>query len=87
MTKLNLAQKLSVSATLLAVAVFLFAGGCQTTNWQDRWGDSKCMDGGRTIAVSIGILLVGGVVTFLLGLIPVRMSGTPVDASRLPPGK
>jgi len=98
---LSFIQKLAVSATLLAVAVFLFAGGCQVDMWQVGGNEvvrsasrpeygahvGRCMDLGRTMAVFSGILLVGGVATFLLGLMPARRSGTPGDAGRLPPGR
>ena len=86
--KLNLTQKFAVCATLIVEAVFLFAGGCQVRMWQLKFYDHQvirsanpppyafpagaCMDWGRTIAVAIGILLAGGVATFLLGLISRR---------------
>ena len=99
MTKLNLAQKLVVSATLLTVAVFLLAGGVRRWGtrpyiYYDRWGNRSTQeqsveytDWGRTTADAVGIMRVGGVVTFLLGLIPKRKAMTTEDAPRLPPGK
>lgn len=84
---LTLIQKLAVSVTLLVVAIFLFAGGCQVAMWSKYNGTivrcagkpygaasqvGTCMDWGRTLAVTVGILLVGGVATFLLGLMSAR---------------
>lgn len=85
---LSLIQKLAVCVTLLVEAIFLFVGGCQVGIWRlvgsnhqivrsvsrpyNAYSAGTCMDWGRTIAVGIGILLVGGVVTFLLGLISER---------------
>jgi len=67
--RVNLAQKIAIAVTLLAVAVFLFVGGHRATAG-DPWGQVSWdyTDWGRTVADAIGILLVGGVVTWLLGI-------------------
>jgi|GEM_PF-4571054 len=124
-TKLKLAQKIAAAATLLAVVVFLFAGGSRVSMWQLSTSDSggldlsrlrgesprfkleggeygavvrsevapegaryvgECTDWGRTTAVSVGILLAGCVVTFLLGLMPLPKSGSAGHTGQLPPG-
>jgi hypothetical protein len=73
---MNLAQKIAACVTLLVIAAFLFAGGHQTGSWERDWDGNispdsvyySHMDIGRTAMDAIGILLVGGVATILLGI-------------------
>jgi hypothetical protein len=68
---MNLAQKIAIAVTGLAVAVFLFAGG-QHVAYPDAFtrftGIGWYTDWGATFADCAGILLVGGVATWLLGV-------------------
>jgi len=66
---MNLAQKIAVAVTLLAVAVFLFAGGARIKPPEGySFGGASPQNWGQTVADVIGILLVGGVAVFLLGI-------------------
>jgi hypothetical protein len=76
---MNLAQKIAIAVTLLAVAVFLFVGGHRVRYWDttvSRLVDGRIeyghqvayTDWQRTYADIVGILLVGGAATLLLGI-------------------
>jgi len=63
---MSIGQRIVVVVTLLAVAVFLFSGGSRA---RDIFGGTidLGMDVGKTIVYVIGIVLVGGALTILLG--------------------
>ncbi len=74
---MNLAQKIALAVTLLAVAVFLFAGGARLKPPEGySFGGASPPNWGQTAANIVGILLVGGVAMFLLGIRRAAPTGT-----------
>ncbi len=67
---MTLAQRICIGVTLLVVAVFMFAGGHREYLSTGYYGapTESYTDPGRTSMDTVGILLVGGVVTWLLGI-------------------
>ena len=74
--RMNLAQKIAAAATAIALALFLLMGGRHASvpvGVHDGYGHMSTkyldrLDVGQTIMDCVGISLIGGVVTWLLGI-------------------
>ena len=64
----NLAQRIAIAATAIALALFLLTGGRHIIRQYPGGYIVGGPDVGQTVMDSIGILLLGGAATWLLGI-------------------